>query len=68
VIDCHNNNKAAATTTSSAAAAAPPIVSNSACKGQEITLLTNFYILKDFAFRRLSGFITPMNNMGPTQC
>jgi hypothetical protein len=56
--------KAAAATTSSsaAAAAAPPIVSNSACKSQEITLLTNFYILKDFPFRRLSGFITPMNN------
>jgi hypothetical protein len=67
VIDCHNNNKAAAATTS-AAAAALPIISNSACKGQEITSLTNFYILKDFAFRRLSGFIIPMNNMGPTQC
>jgi hypothetical protein len=68
--DCHNNNKAAATTSSSSsAAAAPPFVSNCACKNQEITLLTNFYILKDFAFRRLSGlFITPMNNMGPTQC
>jgi len=64
--DCHNNNKAA--TTSSPAAAAPPFVCNSACKSQQITLLTNFYTLKDFAFRRLSGFITPMNNMGPTQC
>jgi hypothetical protein len=48
--DCHNNNKAAATTSS--AAATPPFVSNSACKSQEITLLTNFYILKDLAFRR----------------
>lgn len=67
--DCHNNNNnKAATTSSPAAAAAPPFVCNSACKSQQITLLTNFYTLKDFAFRRLSGFITPMNNMGPTQC
>ncbi len=57
--------KAAAETTSSssAAAAAPPMVSNSACKSQDISLLTNFYILKDFPFRRLSGFIMPMNPM-----